>query len=115
MIRYRFSGRFYLGILLVLASLLLGKITLVIFIMNLDDSLLRWASLAVYLVSWPMLIIGVWWVGKEYAESVGKYFSYRYYHESMKKNTQKVYDITKEKTKRLGEEMSNLKKKIISR
>jgi glucose/arabinose dehydrogenase len=50
-----------------------------------------------------MLIWGIWWAGKEYAESLRKYFQYKYYHNHMKVKTKKAYHATKERTQKLKE------------
>ena len=60
-----------------------------------------------YIISWPMLIIGAWWAGKEYVESIKKYFSYRYYSRSVKKGTRRAYGAAKVKTKDLEQKAKN--------
>lgn len=90
---------------MIILSLVIGKITQVAFFFYLYDDLIRWASIVVYLISWPMLFIGVWWMGKEYADSLRRYFSYKFYQEYVKAGTRKVYRATKEKTKKLKENM----------
>lgn len=101
--KLEFSSKFYWGAVLVVFSLMLGKITQAVFILYFDDLFLRWGSVAVYVLSWPLLVLGVWWVGKEYAASLKKYFSYRFYHKQMKERTKKVYGATKARTKVIGE------------
>jgi len=54
-----------------------------------------------------MLLIGVWWVGKEYAEEIKKYISYKFYHESVKQGTKMVVDRTKTETKRIHSVVKN--------
>ncbi len=100
---YPRSRKFYWGIVFVVVSLLIGKITTVTFIAYFPDSSLRWLSLVVYLLSWPILIIGIWWVGSEYYSHLKKYFTYHHYHESLKAGTRRVVDRTKEKTRQLQE------------
>lgn len=102
---YPRSRKFYWGIVFVVVSLLIGKITTVTFIAYFPDSSLRWLSLVVYLLSWPILIIGIWWVGSEYYGHLKKYFTYRHYHESLREGTKKAYQRTKEKTQQLQEQV----------
>jgi len=63
--RYHFSGKFYLGAVLILISLIIGKITTITFFFHFDDPFIRNISIIIYLISWPLLIIGVYWIGKE--------------------------------------------------
>ncbi len=100
MFKLKYTLKFYLGAVLFIFSLILGKITLTTFIVYYKISWIRWLSLIVYIISWPMLIIGVWWVGKEYAKALNKYFSYKFYHKSLKSGTQKAYHKTKAGTQR---------------
>lgn len=84
----RLSAKFYAGVSLIVLSLIIGKITLAIFVLHLNNVLVRWGSLIMYMITWPMLILGIWWVGEEYYSAIKKYLTYRYYHE-------KVYHHTK--------------------
>src|SRR3989344_6028727 len=81
----KFSGKFYLGAIMVVSSLVLGKISAAVFILYLDDVNLRWISMIIYILTWPLLFLGIWWVGKEYYDSIRRYASYRFYHESLRK------------------------------
>lgn len=99
----RFSWKFYLGIILILLSFIIGKITTIMFFIYFDDKYLRWLALAVYLLSWPMLLWGAWWLGKESYDKLKKYLRYQFYRESIKNRTAKAYHAAKEKTWRFGE------------
>ena len=103
----RFSIKFYLGVLFILLSLILGKLTTFTFLFYFEDTLIVVLSIIVYVLSWPMLIIGVWWAGREYWESVKKYSTYGFYHRSIKKGTKKAYHAGK----RLHEGAKNKVKK----
>lgn len=92
----RYSWKFYTGIFLIVLSLILGKITQLIFFIYLDDSWLMWSSLIIYILSWPMMVIGIWWVGKEYADKIRKYADYKYYHQSLREGTRRVVEKTKQ-------------------
>ena len=102
---YPRSRKFYWGIILIIVSLIIGKVTTATFLFYFTDPPLRWLSVVVYLLSWPLLIIGIWWVGSEYYTHLKKYFTYRHYHESLKAGTRRVVDRTKEKTRQLQEQV----------
>lgn len=95
-LKYPFTIKFYLGIIFIILSLIIGKVTFVTFFLYIDDPTNRYLSILAYLLSWPLLIIGIWWVGQEYAKAVRKYASYQFYHESLKKSTQKAINKTRE-------------------
>jgi len=99
MFKLKFSGKFYLGASLIILSFIIGMITHFTIILYFNHSTIRWISIIAYAISWPMLVIGAWWTGKEYVESIKKYFSYRFYSKSVKKGTKKAYGIAKKKTK----------------
>ncbi|MBI4983166.1 hypothetical protein HZC32_00790 [Candidatus Woesearchaeota archaeon] len=99
--RNKFSWKFYTGIVLVVLSLIIGGVTKILLLLYFDDLFWRWLNLTLYVLSWPLLIWGAWWVGKEYLEKVKKYADYKFYHESLKRGTAHVYSLTKEKTQKL--------------
>ncbi|MBI2102378.1 hypothetical protein HYT55_00940 [Candidatus Woesearchaeota archaeon] len=84
MLKYRFSLKFYLGIVLIIVSLLIGKITQIVFLYYFYDPPIRWTAVVIYVLSWIPFGIGIWWVGREYSQAIRKYFSYKYYHEAVK-------------------------------
>ena len=98
--------RFYLGVLLVILSFVIGKITTATVVIYFENMLIKWASIIVYILSWPMLIIGFIWIGEEYSASIRKYISYRFYHESVKKGTRNVVCKTKNKSKVIKDKIS---------
>ncbi len=93
---YHFSGKFYGGIILIAVSLIIGKITQVLFLFHYNNPNIRWTALIIYILSWIPFFIGAWWVGKEYTNAIRKYFSYKYYHQTIKSGTQKAIAKTKE-------------------
>jgi len=105
--KYHFSGKFYAGLILIVASLIVGKITQIIFLFNYSNVTLRWTSIIIYLLSWIPFFIGAWWVGKEYTNAIRKYFSYQYYHQTIKSGTQKALSKTKERTKDIHDKMKS--------
>ena len=97
----RFSTKFYIGIGLILLSLLMGKIPFILlffFSSTLENPIVLTLTIVIYIISWPILIWGVWWVGKEYAYKIKRYFDYKYYHQSLKRGTAKAFQLTKEHT-----------------
>jgi hypothetical protein len=50
-----------------------------------------------------MLILGIWWAGRDYFEKIKKYGDYRFYHESVKSGTRRVYTITRTHTRAIGD------------
>ncbi len=97
MFRYQFPFRFYLGLVLIVASLIIGALTKITLLLYFHNSTIRWASVIVYLLSWPLLAVGGWWVGSEYYRLIRRYASYRFYQESIKEGTRKAYQRTKQK------------------
>ena len=110
--KFKYSPPFYMGIFLVISSLILGKITLATAIIYFDNQALRWGSIIAYSLTWLILIMGAVLIGKEYAKTVYKYCSYKYYHASLKEGTKKAFEATKVKTKQLQSHVTNkLRKK----
>ncbi len=102
----RFSRKFYLGVFLIVLSLILGKVATAIFILYLKDAFWRWSAIAIYVISWFMLAVGVWWVGKEYSDSLRKFLGYKFYHERMYHHTKRFYDRTKELRSKVREKLN---------
>jgi hypothetical protein len=97
--KLKYSGKFYWGAILVIFSLLMGQIAKLVFFFFIADNLIRWTMISAYIISWPILFLGVYWMGKEYADSLRKYFRYKFYHQHMKQGTKRVYHATKERTR----------------
>lgn len=93
---FKYTNKFYIGAGMVVGSFLLAKLVLATFVIYFNIPFIRWLSIIIYLLTWPMLFIGVWWVGKEYAKALHRYFSYQFYQRSLKEGTQKAYAKTKE-------------------
>ncbi|MEK6969588.1 MAG: hypothetical protein AABW48_04125 [Nanoarchaeota archaeon] len=106
---FKYTSKFYVGVVLIISSFLLAKLVLATFVIYFNYPLIRWLSIIIYVLTWPMLFIGVWWVGKEYANALHRYFSYHFYHQSLKEGTRTAYNKTKEKTKEIH---SNVKRKF---
>lgn len=111
----KYSLKFYWGIVFIVLSLILGFITKLIFVLYFSDQYVQLLSAVIYLLSWILLIVGVWWVGKEYAESLKRYFQYHYYHEHLKRGTHKVYQATKVFREKTQERTNRIREKVKDR
>lgn len=103
MFQLKFSLKFYIGIMFIVISLVVGNLSKILFFLYFNDVSLRLVWAIIYLVSWPMLFWGAWWAGSETYGTIKKYFTYRYYKDHFREGTQKVYHHTqefKEKVKR---------------
>jgi len=89
------TGKFYLGVFLFVLSLIIGKITTITFLLYKDDFIIKLVSIIIYIISWPMLFVGVWLAGKEYIDQLKKYLSYKYYHRHVSQGTKKALDASK--------------------
>ena len=79
-----FSKRFYIGIWLIIISLIVGKLTQAAFIFYFNNSIIRKLSIIIYLISWVPFLIGIAWAGKEYVQKYNKYFTVAYYREKIR-------------------------------
>ncbi len=83
-------SKFSLGIGLVFSSFLFAQIAKVTFVLYITDSTYRNGSIAFYVISWLVFLVGIWLVGSEYYDSIKKYTTLKFYHESVIKGTKKV-------------------------
>lgn len=74
-----------IAILTVLASLVLGVYTKVMFVLSFGDPFRRWLNLSLYVLSWLMLFVAAFFVGKE-ALALAKIY--------VKKKLRETYDVT---------------------
>ncbi|PIZ51632.1 hypothetical protein COY27_02865 [Candidatus Woesearchaeota archaeon CG_4_10_14_0_2_um_filter_33_13] len=93
----KYSAKFYWGATLIILSFIIGGFSKVLFFLNLENDNMFWSMLIVYILSWPILILGVWWMGKEYADSLRRYLQYKFYSEHLRNGTQKAFTATKNK------------------
>ena len=105
MFQLRFSLKFYIGILFIIVSLVVGNISKILFFLYFNDVSLRLVWAVIYLVSWPLLFLGAWWAGSETYGTIKKYFTYRYYRDHLKEGTQKVYHRTQEFKEKVKEKV----------
>ena len=115
MAKYTFSLRFYIGAIFIITSLIVGKITSVLFFLHFNDPTSRYVSLVGYLLSWPLLFWGIWWVGKEYGDAVRRYVSYQFYHQSFKAGTRKAVEKTKQFHNHVEKKIGKFKQQVKER
>ena len=106
----KYSIKFIWGVILIVSSFIIGIFTKILFLMYLTDKAIALPMLTLYIISWPMLILGVWWAGKEYAEIIKQYFRYKYYHKYVTAGAKKMVDTTnvvRARAKKKGDEIKN--------
>ena len=64
------------------------------------DSTYRNGSIAFYVISWLVFLVGLWLIGREYYDSIKKYTTLKFYHESVVEGTKKVAAKVLEKQER---------------
>ncbi len=79
----------------------------------LGDPVLEIAT-AIYILSWPMLFLGIYLCGKQgvkYAERFTKYMTYRYYHRQAKKHVPRITRKSVRETHRLVKKTGRIVKR----
>ncbi len=84
----KFSKKFYVGIVLIIASLLFGKITQTTFIVYFNNDFIRKISVIIYIISWVPFIIGIAWTGMEYVNKYNRVFTFKYYKDKIRNSKQ---------------------------
>ena len=93
-------GKFTLGIGLIFLSFLVAQLAKVTFFLYITDSTYRNGSIAFYVISWLVFLVGIWLIGREYYDSIKKYTTLKFYHESVVEGTKKVAAKVLEKQER---------------
>ncbi len=75
----KFSKKFYIGIGLIISSLIIGKITQTVFILYFNNDFIRNLAIYVYIISWLPFILGIAWTGMEYVHKYNRFFTLKYY------------------------------------
>ncbi len=129
-LKLKYSNKFYLGIVLFALNFIIGAIVKVLFLFKFKDlgalkesilsfnspnSVYLWVLIIIYLISWAMLVIGIWWIGAEYTNALKKYFSYKFYHESFKKGTSVMIGKTAAGTRAMGRKTMEMGGKVRNR
>ena len=107
------SGKFYLGLAMFILSLVMGKIATVTFLLYHSDYLIKWFSVIVYIITWPMMFLGVWWAGTEYTNQLKRYFSYKYYHYHVKEGTKKAIITSKDMARKTHSHVSKNTRRLV--
>ncbi len=110
MFQLKFSLKFYLGIIFIFVSLIVGNLSKILFFLYFNEVSLRLVWAVIYLLSWPLLFAGIWWTGSETYENIRIYFSYRFYKEHLKEGTKKAYRRTHELKEKMKEKMKKKKR-----
>jgi len=80
----KLSKKFYIGIALIISSLIVGKITQATFVIYFTNDFIRKLSVIIYVISWPPLILGIAWAGMEYVNKYNRFFTFKYYKDKIK-------------------------------
>lgn len=79
-----FSKKFYIGIVLIISSLIVGKVTQTTFFIYFNNDFIRKLSVIIYIASWLPFIIGIAWAGMEYAKKYNRFFTLKFYKDKIK-------------------------------
>ena len=109
--KLNFSAKFYWGIILVVLSVILGKIATVAFFLYIKEYTIQLLAIITYIISWVLLIFGLWWMGKEGADAIRKYLSYKFYHERAKSGAKRAVEKGKVVKEKAIKQTKNLKGK----
>jgi uncharacterized protein YqhQ len=82
----QFSKKFYIGIGLIISSLIIGKIAQATFIIYFTNDFIRKLSVIIYIISWLPFILGIAWAGIEYVNKYNRFFTIKYYRDKIKSN-----------------------------
>ena len=104
--------KFIIAVITVIFSLILGAYTKVMMILHFNDAFKFWLNLILYVISWLMVFIAAFIVGKEVVKLADEY---------VKKKVEQTYTVTKntaktgiKKTKQLHKKTKNFHKQILS-
>ena len=86
------SGRFALGIGLIVLSFVVAMFAKVVFFLYFTDPIYRNWSIAFYVMSWLIMPVGIWLAGREYYDSIKRYTSLKRYYETVTERTKNVED-----------------------
>jgi hypothetical protein len=75
----KFSKKFYIGIALIISSLIVGKITQAIFVIYFTNEFIRKLAVIIYIITWPPFILGIVWAGTEYVNKYNRFFTFKFY------------------------------------
>ena len=107
-----FSWKFYTGIVLIIFSFIVGGIIKILLLFYFNHPIVWWILFVSYFLTWLILIWGVWLVGKEYADKINRYLSYRFYHESLREGTRIVAVHARDQTKKFASNTKDRTKRM---
>ena len=81
-----------MGVGLIVLSFVIAQFAKVTFVLYLTDATYRNGSIVLYAISWLLLFVGIWFIGREYQASVRKYATLKFYHDSVVAGTRKVVE-----------------------
>lgn len=84
----RYSKKFYIGIWLIIISLIIGKITQATFVFYFTNDFIRKLSIIIYIISWLPFLLGIAWAGREYVDKYNRFFTFKYYKEKIRNSKQ---------------------------
>lgn len=96
--------KFAIAVLTVILSLVLGAYTKVMMILHFSNPFKFWVNLVLYVISWLMLFVAAFFVGREVIKLADMY---------VKKKMQETYDTTRKVEKQGREHVANITKKGI--
>ncbi len=80
----KFSKKFYMGIGLIISSLIVGKITQTIFVIYFTNDFIGKLSVIIYIITWPPFILGIVWAGIEYVNKYNRFFTFKFYKDKIR-------------------------------
>ena len=86
--KIKFTKKFYIGIVLIISSLIIGKVTQTTFIIYFKNDFIRKLSVVVYILSWLPFLLGIAWAGMEYVKKYNKFFTFKYYKDKIRNRKQ---------------------------
>ena len=91
------SGKFLLGIGLILLSFVVAQVARIVFFLYFTDPSYRNWSIAAYTLSWLVFPVGIWLVGREYYGAMKRYTSLKHYYETVMNRTKRADETAPEK------------------
>ena len=82
----KFSKKFYIGIALIISSLIVGKVTQATFIFYFTNDFIRKLAVIMYIITWPLFLLGIAWAGMEYVYKYNRFFTFKYYRDKFSSN-----------------------------
>lgn len=76
--KQQLTKKFILGVVIIIVSLILGKLVLIPFFLFPLSFTAKWTLLIIYILTWPMMFVGIYFAGMEgYRLATHKYKEYK--------------------------------------